>query len=102
MPPGGAPLSTFVAISTRDAAVGSPVLGRLFSSNRDNVNRTEIVLLITPRVIRNLERPGVREPGDVIGPLGHDLRALLQKDVAVVVEFLLRQPRQQQRHSANL
>ena len=37
-----------------------PVLGRLFSSNNDTVNKTEIVLLITPRVIRNIERPGVR------------------------------------------
>jgi general secretion pathway protein D len=37
-----------------------PVVGRLFSNNNDTVNRTEIVLLITPRVIRNLERPGAR------------------------------------------
>jgi general secretion pathway protein D len=37
-----------------------PVIGRLFSNNRDTVNKTEIVLLITPRVIRNIERPGAR------------------------------------------
>jgi general secretion pathway protein D len=37
-----------------------PVVGRLFTSNNDTVNKTEIVLLITPRVIRNLERPGAR------------------------------------------
>ena len=37
-----------------------PVLGRLFSSSNDTVNKTEIVLLITPRVIRNIERPGAR------------------------------------------
>lgn len=37
-----------------------PVLGRLFSSNNDTVNKTEVVLLITPRVLRNIERPGVR------------------------------------------
>ena len=37
-----------------------PVLGRLFSSNTDTVNKTEVVLLITPRVIRNIERPGAR------------------------------------------
>jgi general secretion pathway protein D len=36
-----------------------PVIGRLFSNNRDNVTKTEVVLLITPRVIRNIERPGV-------------------------------------------
>jgi len=37
-----------------------PVVGRLFSDNSDTLNKTEIVLLITPRVIRNIERPGVR------------------------------------------
>ena len=37
-----------------------PVIGRLFSNNNDTVNKTEVVLLITPRVIRNIERPGVR------------------------------------------
>jgi general secretion pathway protein D len=37
-----------------------PVVGRLFSNDSDTVNKTEIVLLITPRVIRNIERPGVR------------------------------------------
>jgi len=33
-----------------------PVLGRLFSSQKDETNKTEIVLLITPRVVRNLVR----------------------------------------------
>ena len=37
-----------------------PVIGRLFSSSNDTVNKTEVVLLITPRVIRNIERPGAR------------------------------------------
>jgi general secretion pathway protein D len=37
-----------------------PGLGRLFSSNDDTVNKTEVVLLITPRVIRNVERPGIK------------------------------------------
>ena len=37
-----------------------PLLGRLFSNNDDTVNKTEIVLLITPRVVRNIERPGAR------------------------------------------
>ncbi len=31
-----------------------PLLGRLFSSQRSDRNKTEIVLLITPRVVRNL------------------------------------------------
>ncbi len=33
-----------------------PVLGRLFSSQRDTNSKTEIVLLITPRVVRNVTR----------------------------------------------
>jgi general secretion pathway protein D len=37
-----------------------PVLGRLFSNTRDNVVKTEIVLLITPRLVRTLARPDVR------------------------------------------
>jgi general secretion pathway protein D len=36
-----------------------PVIGRIFTANNDTVNKTEIVLLITPRVLRNIERPGV-------------------------------------------
>ncbi len=34
-----------------------PLIGRLFSNNRDELNKTEIVLLITPRIVRNIERP---------------------------------------------
>jgi len=37
-----------------------PVLGRLFTNNSDTAAKTEIVLLITPRVVRNLQRPGIR------------------------------------------
>jgi len=33
-----------------------PLIGRLFSNQADNNNRTEIVLLITPRVLRNIAR----------------------------------------------
>lgn len=36
-----------------------PGLGRLFSSQRDVANKTEIVLLITPRVLRNLNQPAL-------------------------------------------
>jgi len=35
----------------------APVLGRLFSNESSSANRTEIVLLITPRVVRNLLPP---------------------------------------------
>lgn len=34
-----------------------PVAGRLFGSRLDNNNRTEIVLSITPRILRNVTRP---------------------------------------------
>lgn len=34
-----------------------PVVGRLFGSHRDEHNKTEIILLITPYVVRNIERP---------------------------------------------
>jgi general secretion pathway protein D len=37
-----------------------PTIGRLFSSTRDNMAKTEIVLLITPRLVRTLARPEVR------------------------------------------
>jgi len=37
-----------------------PLLGRLFGSNSDTANKTEIVLLITPHVVRNLARPALR------------------------------------------
>jgi general secretion pathway protein D len=34
-----------------------PLLGRLFTNQRDNNSKTEIVLLITPRIVRNVSRP---------------------------------------------
>ncbi|MGH8689648.1 MAG: secretin N-terminal domain-containing protein [Burkholderiales bacterium] len=37
-----------------------PVLGRLFSQTRDSTAKTEIVLLITPRLMRTLARPEAR------------------------------------------
>ncbi|MGH8736407.1 MAG: secretin N-terminal domain-containing protein [Burkholderiales bacterium] len=38
-----------------------PVLGRLFSSTSDNRAKSEIVLLITPHIVRNLTRPDPRD-----------------------------------------
>lgn len=35
-----------------------PILGHLFSNHRDQHDKTEIVLLITPHIVRNLEQPG--------------------------------------------
>ncbi len=37
-----------------------PVVGRLFSATRDTTAKSEIVLLITPRLVRTLARPDVR------------------------------------------
>ena len=36
-----------------------PIANRLFGAAEDNDTRTEIVLLITPRIVRNLDVPGV-------------------------------------------
>jgi len=36
-----------------------PIVGRLFSNRNDDNTKTEIVLLITPRIVRNIVRPGV-------------------------------------------
>ena len=38
-----------------------PVLGRLFGTRQDSHKKTEIVLSITPRLIRNLQRPAADE-----------------------------------------
>lgn len=38
-----------------------PVLGRLFSNQLDNKTRNELVLAITPRVLRNIRRPDANE-----------------------------------------
>lgn len=49
--------------STTDRVPGLgefPVLGRLFSSQSKDTGRTEIVLLVTPRVVRSLVRPEAR------------------------------------------
>lgn len=37
-----------------------PVTNRLFGSQMDDANKTEIVLSITPRILRNVRKPGVR------------------------------------------
>jgi general secretion pathway protein D len=39
-----------------------PIVGKLFSSERGSTNKTEIVLLITPRIVRNLTRPAHISP----------------------------------------
>jgi general secretion pathway protein D len=36
-----------------------PIVSRLFGAGEDSDTRTEIVLLITPRIVRNLDVPGI-------------------------------------------
>lgn len=38
-----------------------PVAGRLFASQKDDVQRTELVLAITPRILRNAPRPDIAQ-----------------------------------------
>ncbi len=38
-----------------------PLLGHLFSSNSDSKNKSEIVLLITPHIVRNIQRPDLAQ-----------------------------------------
>lgn len=35
------------------------MIGRLFGSHSDTASKTEIVLLITPRIVRNIARPEI-------------------------------------------
>ncbi len=37
-----------------------PIIGRLFSSHNNTTTKTEVVLLITPRILRNIARPELR------------------------------------------
>ena len=46
------------------------VLGKLFGAHSQTANKTEIVLLITPRVVRNLNRPGARAEQFISGTEG--------------------------------
>jgi general secretion pathway protein D len=39
-----------------------PVVGRIFGSHRDTASKTEIILLITPRIVRNIHRPEYVQP----------------------------------------
>lgn len=39
-----------------------PILGRLFGTQRDTTVKSEIILLITPRIVRNIQRPEFAQP----------------------------------------
>lgn len=45
------------SIAKLPGAAEFPLLGRLFQNNDQSVAKTEIVLLVTPRVLRNVRRP---------------------------------------------
>ncbi len=48
--------------ASRIPGVGDlPVAGRLFSNQRDDTQRTELVLAITPRILRNIRTPDITE-----------------------------------------
>ncbi len=48
--------------ASRVPGVGDlPVLGRLFSDQQDTANRSELVLAITPHVLRNIRKPEAQE-----------------------------------------
>ncbi|KQP12653.1 secretin N-terminal domain-containing protein [Pseudorhodoferax sp. Leaf267] len=49
------------SIAKLPGAAEFPVLGRLFRNNDTSVTKTEIVLLVTPRVLRNVRRPDTVE-----------------------------------------
>lgn len=44
-----------------------PVVGRLFSSTLDDAKRTELMLAVTPRILRNVQRPSASESEIWIG-----------------------------------
>jgi len=39
-----------------------PILGRLFGTQKDTTIKSEIILLITPRIVRNIQRPEFAQP----------------------------------------
>lgn len=47
-----------------------PVLGRAFGSHKDSSVKTEIILLITPRIVRNIHRPDYAQPTIASGTEG--------------------------------
>lgn len=48
--------------SSRIPGLGDlPILGRLFSSQKEDVQRTELILAITPRILRNAPRPDIAQ-----------------------------------------
>ena len=60
-----------------------PIAGRLFSSQKDDVQRTELVLAITPRILRSAARPDLAQTEMWVGTeLSTRLRAAPGRSVA--------------------
>jgi general secretion pathway protein D len=90
--------------ATRVPGLGDlPVAGRLFSSQRDDSNRTELVLAITPRILRNIRQPDASEAELWVGteantrlrpPGGRpvQVQALAAKDAPAVPEVAKASP----------
>lgn len=79
-----------------------PIIGRLFSNIRDDAAKTEIVLLITPRILRTLARPDPRfsempagtDAATMGGPAGSAPRFVVPPRPAGTAPPILMQPRQ--------
>ena len=54
-----------------------PIIGRLFSNERKDGSKTEVVLLITPRIVRNLARPGASSMEFTSGTEGSSIGSAL-------------------------
>lgn len=69
--------------------IDTPILNRLFSSNRNDRQKTEIILLITPRIVRNVTQPTKLESefysgtGNAAGRLPTSIRKTLPKSLAM-------------------
>jgi general secretion pathway protein D len=80
-----------------------PVLGRLFSSQSDSKNKTEIILLITPHIVRNLAQPqgaGENVPAGSDSVVGYRPTLQLKKSAPRALSISAGSPRGQRDASA--
>ena len=54
-----------------------PIVGRLFSNQRNDGSKTEVILLITPHIVRNLVRPGAASMEFTSGTEGSSIGSAL-------------------------
>ena len=71
-----------------------PIVGRLFSSHNNTQTKTEVVLLITPRILRNIARPELRfeeiEVDETCEHAGKSIRNLRVREVTGAMIVALR------------